>query len=182
MNKFFILILLSISLTSCSTYIKQINFEKNSKVIMQLNEKDTISIQLLSDYRLKEPNDTLIFTTNSEIKQILTKNFSKLPNKQILFAYSIFPIYNNIFGFYYSNVNLEHIVSNFNITPYKSFKNGEIYVYESNGKQIVDIYKIHNNGIVRLLNVGDENFDKNLYLKREIENIYISKNYEWWID
>lgn len=162
-NKIKILILpiFSVFALSCANYIRPVNTVKNHSLIngnpVLKIDRDTLSLKMLGDYRFSQPKDSLIFTTNKELKQLLKRKQLRLPKIVILFTYTNMPIYNNVFGFYYNDLSLDSIQKLYDFKPKIYYPNGMMYTYESQGKTIADIYRETDHGIIRIICIGQPN-------------------------
>lgn len=187
-NKIKVLILpIFLALTlSCTNYIRPVNTVKNHSLIngnpvLKIN-RDTLSLKVLGDYRFSRPNDSLIFTTNKELKQLLKRKQLRLPKNQILFTYTNMPIYNNVFGFYYNDLSLDSIQKLYDFKPKISRPNGMMYTYEYQDKTIADIYRETDHGIIRIICIGQPNYDSEKFLVSEVEYVFFENNENWWLE
>src|SRR5690606_25466550 len=118
---------------------------------------DSVNFYLHGDFKKFEKDKSFIWIKNSDFKKLLNHKFKNKPTSQILFSYSDFPVYSNLFGFYYDNLELDSLKKFYEEVTYYKLQNGISYFYDYADYKVSDTYLKKDSGVIRIFTINNPN-------------------------
>lgn len=175
-------------LISCANYFQspQEYLKSNQYGLQQIKlapPSDSIELYLFNDYKKFEGKTDLIWIDSKNLNELIHLKLKEKPETQVLFTFNDHSDFVNLFGFHYSNLNLEDVKMLYSNESYQSNKNGITFYYTFKNFEIVDSYLVSNQNLTRLLFINNPNNEKDpygLHFKREVESLLFEYNDHLW--